>query len=257
MPSPAEIATDDAQRLALVLSEVGGEGAPIGGGWMACDVPGSWADYAAGLGLKGEVAEETFEELVAFYRTRDRQPRIQLTACEHPTLLRGLEARGFTPYRGGAVLARMLDALPEQNLIEGMTFRRIDPANEEDVQEFCTSQMIGFFDEEDHPKGMVPITERVARSQRSRLWLVEIDGTVVGSGGFESHEDSGQLVAGCVHPEARRQGVHSAFIRFRLAQAAKAGLRYLTIGSEPGGPTERNARRAGFSMAYMQTSYCR
>jgi hypothetical protein len=60
------------------------------------------------------------------------------------------------------------------------------------------------------------------------------------------------LIAGCTYAEARGQGLHSEFIRFRLEQAATAGLRYVTVGSTPGGPTERNALRAGFKAAYTQ-----
>jgi hypothetical protein len=55
--TPAKIAHREARRMALVLREVGGEGAAIGEGWMACDVPGSWADYTAGLGVKQPVDE--------------------------------------------------------------------------------------------------------------------------------------------------------------------------------------------------------
>jgi N-acetylglutamate synthase-like GNAT family acetyltransferase len=101
---------------------------------------------------------------------------------------------------------------------------------------------------------MLQITEGVARcAQRWTLWLLELDGLVVGSGGLESFEDSAVLIAGCVHPEARRQGLHSAFMRFRLERAAQAGLAYALVASTPGDPTERSALRSGFSGAYTQT----
>ena len=112
--------------------------------------------------------------------------------------------------------------------------------------------MLGFRGDPDSPAGMIPITERVARYPLFSPWLLSLDGRIVGSSGLECFENVGVLIAACVYPEARRCGVQSAFIRFRLQQAAAAGLEYVTVSSTAGGPTERNALRAGFSVAYTQ-----
>jgi len=251
--TPSEIAERDARRLALVLREVGGEGAPVGSGWMACDLPGSWANYAAGLGLSGPVDPSTLDALVAFYRVRGRQPRIQVTPYQHPSLSTGLAARGFSTYEQETMLVHTLDALPPVNPLPKLVFRRIDPSKDDHVSAFRDSQMTGFFGDGEPPAGMLPITDRVARSPRCELWLMELGGQVVGSGGIETFEGSAVLIAGCTHATARRQGLQSSFIRFRLEQAATAGLRYVLVGSILGGPTERNALRAGFKVAYTQT----
>ena len=252
IPSPTEIAEREARRLALVLREVGGEGAPVGGGWMACDLPGSWAHYAAGLGVGRPVDDASLDALVAYYRARNRTPRIQVTPYQHPTLRSGLKERGFAPYSRESVLVRGLDSLPQVLSAPGLSFRRLDPSNDRDVEAFRDAQMTGFFEDEPPPAGMLPITERVARASRCLLWLLELEGQVVGSGGLEVFEEVGVLMAGCVHPAARRRGLHSAFIRFRLEQAARAGLRYVTIGSLLDEPTERNALRAGFAVSFEQ-----
>lgn len=250
--NPAEVAHRDARRLALVLQELGGEGAAIGGGWAASDLRGSWANNAAALGVNGPVDEASLDALVAFYRERGREPRIQVTPYEDPTLLRGLEARGFVSLESETVLVRSLEGLPTLDPIPELVFRPIDPQSQEDVDAFRSSQMTGFFGEEEPPAGMLPITGRVARSARAVLWFLELEGHAVGSGGLELFEESAVLIAGCVHAQARRRGLQSAFIRFRLMQAANRGLRYAIVASKPGGPTERNALRAGFSVAYTQ-----
>ena len=257
MPTPAEIADREERRIAIVLRELGGDGAPIGSGWMACDLPGSWADYAAGLGLDGPVDDSTLDEFLEFYCKRNRSPRIHVTPFQHPTLLSGLEARGFTVYEQENILVRSLDALKPVNPISGLVFRLVDPSSDEDVYDFRCSHLLGFCEGKEPPQGVLPITDRVARSQRCKLWLLELDGAIVGSGGLEFFEDSAVLIVGCINAEARCKGLHSAFIRFRLQQAKKAGVRYVTVGSILGGPTERNALRAGFSVAYLQTGLSR
>ena len=250
--TPFEIAHQDARRLAIVLSEIGGDGSPIDSGWMACDQSGSWANYAAGLGLQGPVDESILDTLVNFYRGRNRLPRIQITPYQHPTLLKGLATRKFVFNELETVLFRTLNHLPSVESFSQFSFHRIDPLNPEDVLAFRTSQMTGFFDNQEPPAGMLPITDRVARSPRTQLWLIKLEGQIVGSGGLEIFEQSGVLIAGCVHAKARNQGIQLAFIKFRLQQAAIMGLNYVTIGSIPEKTTERNALRAGFSVAYTQ-----
>jgi GNAT superfamily N-acetyltransferase len=96
---------------------------------------------------------------------------------------------------------------------------------------------------------MREITHRVVRHPRNRSWLAELEGQVVGSAGFERFEDTAVLVAGAVLPEARRRGIQTALVRHRLRAARAEGARVALVASTPGGPTERNALRAGFTVS--------
>ena len=223
---------------------------------MACDDPGSWANYAAGLGVAGPVMGATLDALVAFYRERRRAPRVQVTPYQHPSLMRGLSDRGFVVYEVETVLWRGLEAIRAAAPIPGLAYRAVDPSSPPDVAAFVDAQLAGFFGDREPPPAMRPITARVARSARCRLWLLDYEGQVVGCGGLEMFEGSAVLIGGCVHTSARRRGLHSAFIGFRLREAARAGASYVTVGSTPGGPTERNALRAGFVPAYTQLGLC-
>jgi GNAT superfamily N-acetyltransferase len=236
--------------MATVLREVGGEGAPIGEGWMACDVVGSWARYAAGLGVSEPVDSELLDALVDFYRSRECCPRIQVTPYQHPSLLEGLAARYFTPSELETVLVHSLQQLPDPVLVPSLVFRLIEPWNSDDVEAFIQSQMHGFHGSAEPPLGIIPITKRVAQHARCRLWLLEVDGELAGSGGLEFFEDTAVMIAGCVYPEFRRRGIHSAFMNFRLAEAQSADVKIVLVASPAGGPTERNALRVGFSVAY-------
>jgi GNAT superfamily N-acetyltransferase len=219
---------------------------------MACDVLGSWATYGVGLGMDGPVAGATLDALVAFYQSRDRQPRVKITPHQHPSLVRGLTDRGFTVFEQETVLVHSLEQLPSNHSLPGLVFRLIDPSSPEDLEAFWASQTRGFFEDDEAPAGLRPIFERTVRHPRCTCWIMEYKGQVVGSGGFETFENSGVLMAGCVHPEARRQGLHSAFIKFRIQAAREAGLQYAVIVSLAGESTHRNALRTGFTVAYTQ-----
>jgi hypothetical protein len=222
--SPAEIAAWDAHRLARVLSEVGGDSAPVGGGWMSCDVPGSWADCAAGLGVDRAVPEAVLDELVDFYAKRRRRASVVLTPYQHPELLPSLAARGFTLQSLETVLARPLTPLPPDPEPEGLQIVQVDGGDPDSVSAFVEAHLRGFF-----PAG-----------------------DVVGSGGLELLGEGAVLIAGSIMEGARRRGLHRAFIRHRLVFAAGEGCSFAVVGSVPNGPTERNALREGFSVAYTQ-----
>ena len=249
-PTPAEISERDSRRLALVLRDIGGDGAPIDSGWMSCDVLGSWATFGVGLGMDGPVDGAALDGLVEFYRSRDRQPRIKVTPHQHPSLAQGLSDRGFIVFEQETVLAHSLEQLSPNHSLPGLVFRPVDPSSPEDLEAFWASQTRGGFEDDEAPAGLRPIFERVVRHPRATCWTMEYAGQIVGSGGLETFEDSGVLIAGCVHPEARRQGLHSAFIEFRLQAVREAGLRYAVIASLAGESTHRNALRAGFTEAY-------
>ena len=257
LPTNAELAHQDAYRKALVLRDVGGEGQAVGSGWMSCDLPGSWADHAAGLGLDGPVSDDTLDSLVDFYRARGRTPRIETTPHQHPSLLEGLKNRGFVPSEELHTLVVDLDQYDaaQAGVGSGLDFKRVDPACQESVESFIRSQERGFFGEESLPSGLRTIIERVVHHPRAQVWIIERDGCAVGSGGLEIFEDMAVLIGGCVHPDARGQRVHSAFIAHRLSVAAQVGLSHASIGSLIDHTTEHNAARAGFQVAYIQTMF--
>lgn len=117
---------------------------------------------------------------------------------------------------------------------------------------FGDAQMAGFHSGADAPEGVLPITDRMARSTRCRFWIIEVDGVPAGSGGVEFHETSSVLISGCTSVEFRSRGLQSAFIRYRLHRVAEHGASYALLESLPGDTTERNVLRAGFSPCFTQ-----
>ena len=61
------------------------------------------------------------------------------------------------------------------------------------------------------------------------------------------------LFGGGVLDGKRRCGVQSALIRGRLLWGRDSGADMACIQGRPGGPTDRNARRAGFTLGYTKT----
>lgn len=246
--SPSALARLDARRLAVVLQELGGPGAPLGTGWMASDGDGSWADFAAGV--LDPVPDDVVEQLVGFYSRHGATPRIQVTPYHPDALFRALSAAGFVVYERETVLRHDLGHRTPFTLPVGVTL--VPVTDEETRAAWVQSQATGFFEGAPVPAAMTAITERVARASRCTLWLAVQDGQVVGSAGLECFEGVGVCIAGTVHPGSRRQGIQTALLHHRLAHARDQGLHTVLIAGTPAGPTERNALRAGFAPAYAQ-----
>ena len=247
VPSPAAIAESEMARLAQVLRDLGGDGLPVDTGWAACDVPGSWARFATGLGRGGPVSPEELDRLERFFAERGEPTRIRLTPYGHPSLLGLLGARGYTVDYLDTILVHDLADLPDRE--PTLVIRPVTGAADRDA--WIRAQLRGFFGDE-HPPGIVPITTRITTYARAHLSVLVEDGDVVGSGGLELWEGAGILFAGCVRAEARRRGHHQSFLRHRLHQARQLGCTHALIGSAAGGPTERNALRLGFRPLYTQ-----
>ena len=243
------LAHHEQQRLATVLQDLGGDGQAIDSGWMACDGYGSWANYAAGVGLAGPVSMASLEELIEFYRIRGHSARIHLTPYQHPSLSRGLNTLGFQAIDHDVVLLHRLDDIPMSDP-SGLHFREVHPDSPSDVEAFCQSQACGHLEDTPPTPKFTAITKRVTQSAVVSCWVIELDGIIVGSGGLEVHGQRGVMIAACTHPGSRGLGIQAAFMTFRMQQAESRGIHQLAVASVPGGPTERNARRLGFVPAY-------
>lgn len=243
--TPSQIAAVDARRMALVMRELGAGGEPINSGWMVHDGTGSWANYAAGLGLNGPVTSAEIQRLVDFYDAHGVDAQVQTTPYQDPSLFSVLAEHHFVTDDFTVMFVHDLKDLSTTQM-PGLEFIEINPGNNEDIQVFVNAQMIGFYAPNAAPEGIAAITERVGRHPRCRVWLLKLDGKIVGSGGLEVFENSAVLIAGAIFPEARRKGIQSAFMSYRLRIARDLGVDYALVGSVPNGGTERNALRQGF-----------
>jgi hypothetical protein len=63
-----------------------------------------------------------------------------------------------------------------------------------------------------------------------------------------------QLFGGSTRPTLRSRGAQQALIVARLRLAQEAGCTIAATESQPGGPTERNAVRLGFTPIYTRVS---
>ena len=256
MRSPAEVARQEERRQAVGVSGIAVEAEPVGGGFMCYTAPGSWSNYAVGLGFDGPVTDGDLDRLLEFYRSRGCPPVVEVAPYTHPSLLRGLQAREFTLREFESVLVRSLEGEPAAAAPDptpGLTIEVVDEADPEALEQWVSSSTLGFRPmDEPIPPHFHDITVRLAQHPRTTCHVARIEGQVVGGCAVEVFEDFGALFGTSVHPDHRRRGIQLALMQERLAFLARAGARFATVGSAPGIPTERNAARLGFRPTYTK-----
>ncbi|MEM7245344.1 MAG: GNAT family N-acetyltransferase [Acidobacteriota bacterium] len=260
MYSRPEIARLEELRQAVGTAEISPETLEFpSGGWATYDYPGSWSNQAVGLGLSGEASESELDQLVAFYTSRGVEPRVELAPFAHASVRDGLYERGFRLREFGNVMARHLtpdedlQAALSHPLPDGYEVAWIDPDDDDLLRECVTTACRGFIPEGTDPdEDMLGMGLRCAKYPRCDTYAVTHEGRVVGSGAMESAAPVAGLFGASVLSDHRRRGIQAALIAARLERAREKGCKVACIHSEPGIPTERNAERLGFFLAYTK-----
>ncbi len=250
-------------RQAVGVAEISREAMPLAGGWLCYGGPGSWQNQAVGLGMAGPVTDADLDALVAYYAVRGVEPAIVVCPHAHESLVRGVGQRGFRVAVFENVLYRALgadvDALaPEHGWPDGLVIREVDLADADEVKTYVDVSTSGF-----RLPG-APISATDDEGARAMLahprclgLLALLDGVPVGGSAIEIAGEIAALMATSVLPEGRRRGVQQALMIERLRRARSAGAIVATVQSRPGIPTERNAARLGFHVAYTRAELTR
>ncbi len=263
--SPRDIARLEEGRQAVAIGEIAFETAPFVDGAMCYSAPGSWSNTAVGVGFERSPSEDELAAFVNWYVSRGVEPRIELHPFVAPEFLSLLAARNFTLRNFEHTLAFPLRGLwPEAtpagaSLPRSWAIVRLDPTDVTLVERLAQFQARGFLPAGTEPDE--PLLETIRRAfchPRATTFLAIPKGgsaaDFVASASMECTGAVAALYGAVVGEHHRRQGLQQALIRHRLEEGRQRGCLVATIGSKPGIPTERNALRLGFHVAYTKVA---
>lgn len=258
---PIEVARLQAREHTRALTELADECVPVAGGVMGFSGEGSWTNQAAGWGLDGAVSEADVDRLVDFYISRGVEPQIELSPFADKSLVTQLGRRGFVIKHFENVMAREID--DEEDLRAGLSFGwpkqleivRVDPQDEAGQETFIDVSTSGWRKpEEPVPEVMSRVVRRMFSVPTFAAYVAHVDGAAAGGGSLRVTPEYCALQGTSVLPAFRRRGIQQALMIHRLEQARERGSTLALIESVPGIPTERNAERLGFQVAYTKVT---
>jgi GNAT superfamily N-acetyltransferase len=205
---------------------------------------------AAGMGLSGPVAEAELERLDRFFHGRGAAARVELCPLADPSLLDGLGRRGYRPveFENVLVLPLGLGQVPPPAR-PGIDVRRADPT---EAEVWAETVAPGFFEPDLLTPEVREMFTTLFHTAHATGLLAWVDGQPAGGGAVMIHEGVATLCGASTRPDFRNRGVHAALRDARLAMAEASGCDLAVINVLPGSPTQRNAERRGFRVAYTR-----
>ncbi|MFI4915816.1 MAG: GNAT family N-acetyltransferase [Phycisphaerales bacterium JB060] len=258
------------QRQMRVLAELADEHESVpshfGGGTVAFMKGTHWLCGAIGCGLDQPLTDKGVRFVCEYVAGRGGRPRIDLTDQSGKAAFQAMAAGGLVLDHAERVLSRDLAQPIDMPRVAGITLERLDPSNAGDLRRHVEHTIRGFMESGGEPtEGEL---EAAARSQvhpRSRGYFAFVDGKLAGTCGMEvvaiepapgEHPVRiASLWGAVVGHSFRRRGVQQALIAHRLRQGQQEGCTLAVIECEPGIPTERNAARLGFQLAYTRLGF--
>jgi GNAT superfamily N-acetyltransferase len=203
-----------------------------------------------GLGLTAPVSTETLEVLEHFFQTRGAPAVHELSPLAGVGATAALVARGYRPVEQTSVLVRALDPLstPPAGVEVAVATPPLRAA-------WVAASVRGWSDDPTTASVIEAIARRAFDSPRMTSVFVAHAGEVVATASLGLHEGVALLGGASTCPEFRGRGAQRALLAHRLQLARTRGATLAIMGAEPGSTSQRNAQRAGFSVAYTRTKW--
>ena len=238
----------------------------LGGGVVAFKHGVRWLCGAIGCGIDAPLTPEGARYVVEYVASRGGRPRIDLTDQSGADAYKAAAEAGLVLDETERVLSRSLSAPVEIPEIDSLRLEKLDPENEAQLRSHAEHTTRGFASPGTEPSaGEFEATVRSLTHPRSRGFLAFVDDELAGTCGMEviTVEPSAahgpvkiaSLWGAVVGEGFRRRGIQQALIARRLLQGQAEGCTAAVIECEPGIPTERNAGRLGFSLAYTRLAF--
>ena len=206
------------------------------------------------MACQAEAALGAIEEAFA---ARGSPVQIELAHLADPAIGALLTGRGYRLTSFENVLGLALTDAPERVAPAGIEVR---PSSEGEFESWLGVVIEGSA----HPDGQdVPSHEKFPREVLARAeqdlaaagsvrYVALRDDVIVGAASLRVADNIAQLTGAATAPQHRRQGVQTALLSARLADAAAAGCEIAVVAAQPGSKSHQNVQRHGFDVLYTR-----
>jgi GNAT superfamily N-acetyltransferase len=216
---------------------------------------GSPMSEAKALALHEPITDDELDLVESVFLPRNAPVRVVVCPLADPSLVLGLNVRGYRAVEFENVLYRELDSASEPDPIPSHILIR--PALQEDAATYFRVVAPNF----SGPEGVPPILEDLFAGiflmTNANPLLVFLDGEPVGGGCLLIHDRVAYLAGAATLPAYRNRGIQTALTNARTSLALSLGCDLLAQGAQPGSTSQRNAERRGLRIAYTKLTMVR
>ncbi len=239
---------------ARVEPSVGATWTGVGGALAMFDGPGSPLTQTFCLGMDGPASAADLDALEAFFRSRGADVHHEVSPLAGVELFATLQERGYAPIELSSVMFR---PIARGTGLDGAVNPRVRVRviGDDEIDLFASISARGW---SEMPE-IVSFIQGIARVSAARTgcpsFLAEVDGVPIATGSMSVHDGVALMAGASTVPEGRRQGAQLALLDARLRAAADLGCDLAMMCALPGSPSQRNAERHGFRIAYTRTKW--
>jgi hypothetical protein len=207
-----------------------------------------------GFGFRGPVTPADIDTVEQFYAAHGVPAQFDVTPLQHESLTTLLHERGYSMSELNNVMAREIG--PGGRWVEevdGIEFRECP----RDQAALWTDTMLhGFFPANDIPAGWDKLLMPMALVPNSLPMIAWADGKPVAAAGGLLCRDWKLIMLGgtATLMDHRGRGIQTAAIGRRLARGVREGCDLAVVVTRGGTPSQRNAERMGFTLAYSKAT---
>ena len=236
---------------------------PAGGGVAVYMGAGSPSNKLAGLGFGLPPTEAELDAAEHAFTSRGAPLQAEVSSLADPSVLRTLSRRGYELIGFENVLGAPLDREAAEHVLDPtIAITRAERDDRASTKEWMDAVVTGFL----HPDAYdgPPSHESIDREAMERVlgdtfaaasferYLARIDGNVAGGASLRLDDGIAQLAGAATVPKARRKGVQTALLRYRLREAARRGCDLAAVTTSPGSKSTENVQRFGFAILYVR-----
>jgi len=165
-----------------------------------------------------------------------------------------LSSRQYRPIELSNVLYQTIDSLPSQISAPGLQVRLLERT---EADAWAQVSADGWGEYPEYRDFLLDLGKVMVETSSSVSFWVEEAGTPIATGSLFIVDGVVILGGASTIPSARRKGAQQLLLRERLRFAKDQGCDLATMSALPGSPSQRNAQRNGFHIAYTRTKWMR
>lgn len=206
------------------------------------------------LGVHKIPTEKEWEQLEAFLTDRGAPVFHEVSPMVPMELATTLGNRGYRPIEWTSVMYRSLNTpLPARKA--GTAEFEIEVVSGDGFDSWVDLSARGWNADPQTDAFLRAFGEVAARAEGNYAMTAKLAGQPVATGSLFLDGQVCLLSGASTIPEARNRGAQSALFRARMQLAAEKGAVLAMMCAQPGTPSQRNAQRNGFHIAYTRTKW--
>ena len=197
------------------------------------------------------------DEIERAFAGRGAATQAEVASLADPALVDMLSERGYRLAAFENVLGRDLSTGAELVGVPGIEVRRSGPDELDAWVELVTDATVHPDSQgipmEEFPRDVLERAERDSTAiEGIRRYVALRHGQLAGGASYRISDGVAQLTGAATAPAHRRNGVQTALIAARLADAVVNGCDVAVITTQPGSKSQQNVQRRGFDLLFTR-----